>query len=166
MRNLCGNMILLTGASRKAAQIIMTPRQKWFWLIWCPLVENTAYFPTVRGNSPSMTPSVACPERRGWSSIFMPSNMMLDWGCCPAERRSCETRPVAMSTRTESVRRGKCKSCWHAKIWVLMWTKSQDLLLRVFVAPQLQHGQKKKKKSDEMHAKGVDDCERYSANTV
>lgn len=51
-----------------------------------------------------MTPSVACPDRRGWSSSLMPSSMMLVWGCCPAERRSCGTRDLLQRPHeTESV---------------------------------------------------------------
>lgn len=54
-------------------------------------------------DSPSMTPSVACPDRRGWSSILMPSSMMHVSDCSPAERRSCsDTRPVAISIRIRS----------------------------------------------------------------
>ncbi len=58
-------------------------------------------------DSPSMTPSVACPDRRGWSSIFMPSSMMHVSDCSPADRRSSDTRPVAISIRTRSDRTSK-----------------------------------------------------------
>lgn len=51
-------------------------------------------------DSPSRTPSVACPDRMGWSSILMPSSMMHVSDGSLAERRSSDTRPVAISIRT------------------------------------------------------------------
>lgn len=63
-------------------------------------------------DSPSRTPSVACPDRRGWSSIFMPSSMMHVSDCSPVERRSSDTRPVAISIRTPSDRTRKSPKMW------------------------------------------------------
>lgn len=69
----------------------------------------------IKGNSPSMTPSVACPDRRGWSSILMPSNMMHVSHCFPTERSSSDTRPVAISIKIQSDWARKEKSCRNIK---------------------------------------------------
>lgn len=57
------------------------------------------------GNSPSSTPSVAGPERRGWSSILMPSSILAQSGGPRGKHLSKDSGPVAMSMSGGAARR-------------------------------------------------------------